>query len=290
MEEWGQRLTAEISSPECTYDKVKLLLEKGVDPCVRYGAQSSAVFICVEKNDHDLLRVLLAYASTGGLEQINDEGLTPLMSASKLGHGECVDALISVFSGKPDAINLSVRGNTALLLACSEGHNDIARALLQAGADSNARDSKGRCPAHVSAVRGNLELLKQLRRFGAVLDVRDDHGNTPMHFCAHTPVIEYLHREGLDPSAKNDQGSTPCDILERLQVNPAVIGSLKALESPLNMKRGLLQHMSARRLLDAIVDDLGWKAVVFVLIVIAVIAWQIAVYMHGGSPFPKYRT
>ena len=91
-------------------------------------------------------------------------------------------------------------------------------------------------------------------------------------------------------SYRNDQGSTPCDILERLQVNPAVIGSLKALESPLNMKRGLLQHMSARRLLDAIVDDLGWKAVVFVLIVIAVIAWQIAVYMHGGSPFPKYRT
>ena len=202
MEELGQRLTAEISSPECTYDKVKLLLEKRVDPCVRYGAQSSAVFLCVEKNDHDLLKVLLAYASADGLERTNDEGLTPLMLASKLGHAECVEALILVFSRTPDALNLSVRGNTALHLACSEGHDDIARALLQAGADPNARDAKGRCPAHVSAVRGNLELLKQLRRFGAVLDVRDDQGNTPMHFCAHTPVLEYLHREGLDPFAK----------------------------------------------------------------------------------------
>eukprot|EP00731_Ephydatia_muelleri_P030855 Em0022g369a len=209
------------------------------------------------------------------------------MLASKLGHAECVEALILVFSRTPDALNLSVRGNTALHLACSEGHDDIARALLQAGADPNARDAKGRCPAHVSAVRGNLELLKQLRRFGAVLDVRDDQGNTPMHFCAHTPILEYLHREGLDPFAKNDQGSTPCDILERLQVNPAVVESLRALQL-FNRNQGL-QQTSARRLLDAIVDDLGWKAIVFVLIFIGVIAWQVAVYMHG-SPFSKYRT
>lgn len=203
MEEWGRELIATINSPECSCEKIKVLLDKGVDPCTQYGTHNSAVVLSVEKNDQDLLKVLLTYASTEGLQRTNDEYLTPLMLASKLGHAECCDTLVAALSRTiPDAINFSIRGNTALLLACTEGHDNIAQTLLEAGADPNARDAKGRCPAHVCAVRGNLELLKQLRRFGAVMDVRDNHGNTPMHFCTHIPILEYLHREGLDPSAK----------------------------------------------------------------------------------------
>lgn len=284
MEEWGRELITEISRPECAYERVKLLLEKGVDPCVQCGVYSSAVFLGVEKNDPALLELLLPYASPDGLQLTNNEGLTPLMLASKLGYAECVDALIA-FSA-PDAINFSVRGNTALHLACSEGHEDIAKTLLEAGADPNARDAKGRHPAHVCAVHGNLELLQQLRRFRAILDVRDNHGNTPMHFCAHIPVLEYLYSEGLDPFAKNDQGSTPCDILERLKVNPAVIGHLRTFQ-PFRGNQGLAHN--AKQLLGAMFDDLGWKAVVFVLIVISVVAWQMAVYLHG-SPFVKQRS
>ncbi|CAJ0937974.1 unnamed protein product, partial [Ranitomeya imitator] len=57
---------------------------------------------------------------------------TPLMEASQEGHLELVKYLLSAGANVHAS---TATGDTALTYACENGHTDVAEALLQAGAD-----------------------------------------------------------------------------------------------------------------------------------------------------------
>lgn len=62
-------------------------------------------------------------------------------------------------------------GYTPLLSACDEGHQSIVAALLDKGADIEARSSDGETPLQIAFTHGDLETMTMLLKRGANLSV-----------------------------------------------------------------------------------------------------------------------
>lgn len=56
---------------------------------------------------------------------------------------------------------------TALMLACKNGHYEVALTLITAGADINAKDIKGKSVAQYAAEGGNIKIMELLLARGA---------------------------------------------------------------------------------------------------------------------------
>jgi ankyrin repeat protein len=95
----------------------------------------------------DLLHLLLQAGADP--VHVSEFGRTPLMIAAQRGHLEIVQCLLQ---RQPSAV-LNARdedGNTALLLAVNECDDEIASALLDAGADATWPMTAPRSSLHVS--------------------------------------------------------------------------------------------------------------------------------------------
>lgn len=114
--------------------------------------------------------------------------------------------------------------NTALTKAIHWGHYEVAKYLVDKGADVKVRNALGR-DAFLSAVKTrSLDLVKYLVKSGKTdLRSKDNEGNTAVHIAADNvdpAMLKYLIEElGLDPGLKNHKGLLPLDILTPLALN-----------------------------------------------------------------------
>jgi ankyrin repeat protein len=72
-------------------------------------------------------------------------------------------------------------GGTPLHWAAWYGHVEIARLLLQNGAEVNAKERNGWTPLHWAAYRGHFDILHLLVENGADLEAKDIHGFRALH-------------------------------------------------------------------------------------------------------------
>ncbi|CAN7991398.1 unnamed protein product [Ixodes pacificus] len=70
-------------------------------------------------------------------------------------------------------------GLTLLHWACDRGHRDVAKLLLDSGADVHAQDQEGQTPLHYASSCGHLDIARLLLERGALLETRDSEGLTP---------------------------------------------------------------------------------------------------------------
>src|SRR6185295_645603 len=82
-------------------------------------------------------------------------GETPLMTASRAGSVPTVTALVA--KGAVVDATEPIAGQTALIWALSEQHNDVARALIEAGASVHKASAAGFTPLMMAARFGNRE-------------------------------------------------------------------------------------------------------------------------------------
>jgi len=90
---------------------------------------------------------------------------------------------------------LKQSGRTPLHLAASRGHLDVARLLVESGADVDARSEFGYTPLHVAAMEGYLDVARLLVESGADVDARDKKGRTPLDLArkgGHREVMKLL--------------------------------------------------------------------------------------------------
>ncbi|UIF89383.1 ankyrin repeat domain-containing protein [Cupriavidus sp. UYPR2.512] len=77
--------------------------------------------------------------------------------------------------------------------------------------------SKGATALHKAAPNDNHEVLKALIDFGAEIDARDAYGHTPLHFAASRRITnsKALVMAGADPDAESKSGVTPSDLISQ---------------------------------------------------------------------------
>ncbi|CAM9089870.1 unnamed protein product, partial [Ectocarpus sp. 12 AP-2014] len=126
---------------------------------------------------------------------------------------------VSFFGKGPDAANEFQE--TPLHLAASKGHAlDAVRAFLDAGAGVNAKaGNNGDCtPLHVAVDRrmSSICTIRALLEGGSDVNVRNDYDHRPLHvacMCINVSAVELLLRWGADEMLKDDDVSTPADVI-----------------------------------------------------------------------------
>ena len=146
----------------------------------------------IENNDIDLVRQLLDNGIDINLR--DSTGNTALMWASQEGHNEIVELLL--IEGA-DVNNIDLDGDTALMLASQEGHTDIMKLLLNSGADPNIQDFDGDTLIMTLSFYGYIENIELLLDSGANTTIRDINGDTALMLASkngHTDIVELLER------------------------------------------------------------------------------------------------
>jgi hemoglobin len=93
------------------------------------------------------------------------------------------------------------------------GGGSVVRALIQSGANVNANDGVKRCTAlHMAARRGNVEVAEALLDCGADIEARDSLGDTPLRRsvnCNKIEVAALLLSRGADRDSRGSKSLTP---------------------------------------------------------------------------------
>ena len=103
-------------------------------------------------------------------------------------------------------------GLTPLHEAAYRGNAEVIPVLVKAGADVNAKNNNGLTPLHEAAYRGNAEVISVLIKVEADVNAKAKYDWTPLHSAAwkgHTKVIPVLVKAGADVNAKTIDGHTP---------------------------------------------------------------------------------
>ncbi len=121
-------------------------------------------------------------------------------------------AQVRLLAGKADLAARDTQGRTALLLATHADHVEIARVLIEAGADVNAKDGLKDTPFLYAGAEGRDEILKLILATGkAKLDDTNRYGGIaliPAAHHGHPTTVAILLEAGLDVDHVNNLGWT----------------------------------------------------------------------------------
>ncbi|XP_043924865.1 ankyrin repeat and KH domain-containing protein 1-like [Protopterus annectens] len=183
----------------------RLLLDSGAQVNMPADSFESPLTLAACGGHVELAALLIERGAN--LEEVNDEGYTPLMEAAREGHEEMVALLLA--QGANINAQTEETQETALTLACCGGFSEVADFLIKAGADIELGCST---PLMEAAQEGHLELVKYLLSAGANVHATTATGDTALTYACengHTDVADVLLQAGADLEHESEGGRTP---------------------------------------------------------------------------------
>jgi len=129
---------------------------------IAHGDQGLALIQAAGENDLTQVQNLLEKGTDVNAK--NNEGVTPLMMGSVMGHVEVVKRLLERGA---DVNAKAGTGSVALMLASIMGHLDAARQLLEKGADVSIKSKDGDTALMAAAAKGHTKIVELLIAHGA---------------------------------------------------------------------------------------------------------------------------
>ena len=184
--------------------RVLLASRAEVDARGRYNV-TPLLCACTSEAGHECAKLLLAAGA--GVNKSRDSGSTPLYAAASNALTETVKLLLGA-NAEVDALMQPVRpsggdlaakmgatgelaarmkyrlGTTPLFAACVNGHLEVVRLLLDAGAEASLPLISGSSALHASAAKGHMQILRLLLSSRADANTAKDDGTTPLSAAA----------------------------------------------------------------------------------------------------------
>ena len=152
----------------------------------------------------------------------DDSNKTALMYASLRGHSDIAKLLID----KGADINAcSDNYDTALILTTTKGNVDIAKLLIKKGANVHQQNNNLKTALMGASFNGNYDLVKLIIDKGAYINLGDKDGNSALTFAVkgwHVDVVKLLLENGADATLKNKNGLTALTYAEKENNNKIV--------------------------------------------------------------------
>ena len=168
----------------------------------------------VRKNDIKEVKALLndGYDNSRLLMMVDEDGNSPLYHAVLMDNLEIAKILIEA-GANVNAEN--GRKDTPLHMASSKATLGMAKLLLQNKANPNATDEGGYTPLHWVALtmsNSRVEFSQTLMEYGADVNLQNKEGCTPLHIAErsdHTDMVEFLLDNGANPTIVDSKGMFP---------------------------------------------------------------------------------
>ena len=168
-------------------------------------------FQAIKQDDETTVAALLARGFDGNTRDAKGQhGLYLAIREKSL---KVAGALVSW--GKINVEARNAADESPLMLAAMGGHLELAKRLIDKGADVN---KTGWTPLHYAATRGHTAVITLLLDHYAYIDASSPNGTTPLMMAAFygTPsAVKVLLEAGADPMIKNDQGLSAIDFAHR---------------------------------------------------------------------------
>ncbi|KXG47156.1 ATPase inhibitor, IATP, mitochondria [Penicillium griseofulvum] len=200
-----------IQSTHCGHaDIVALLLAHGANPHAKggWGLPLDAITLAVAHNKAAVAKILL----DNGVD-VNSTGsrasLLHLAAEKRPTSREAVARVLIEKGAKMESMN-SLK-QTPLQVACQSGSVEVARCLIESGAEFNIRDRSGMSLLHLASSNG-VETAKLLVEKGADIEAKDEKGETPLHVACWSGQVEtaaFLLDKGAKIEAQSTKGNTP---------------------------------------------------------------------------------
>jgi|GEM_PF-5417786 len=161
------------------------------------------------RGHEDIAEKLLEAGASVDLE--DDNAITPLYQASSAGHL----AIVRLFIPKSRDINHSdVRGVTALHIAVKKGQTAVVQELcLSPILQVNKQTKEERETAlWIACSQGHLSTVEILLHQGAAVDIPDNHGVTPLlisSYYGYPGIVRLLLAKGAEVNRPRDNGISP---------------------------------------------------------------------------------
>lgn len=198
----------------------KYLLLLGVLSPGAWASSYDDFFTAIKRNDPDTLASL---AGRGfDLNTLDPNGQHPLYLALRDGSDRAAAYLLSRPEVKVEVRN--AKGESPLMMAALKGKLDLARRLIERGAEVNKPDW---APLHYAATfpgDSSVPMVHLLLEHHAYIDAQSPNGSTPLMMAAlygHAQVVRLLLESGADPLLKNEQGLSAIDFARRAGRNEA---------------------------------------------------------------------
>ena len=169
----------------------QVLIDAGADIETKDVEGHSPLHFACRSGSLDIVKLLVRAGA--GVRVMDYEGHTCLTIAASCGHTETVRYLVGLKEVEVDYAD--DEDGTALHLAADNNHADVVQVLIDAGADIEVKDDRGRSPLLWSCSSGSLAVAKLLVRAGAGFGVTDNYGDTCLTIAAyrgHTETVRYL--------------------------------------------------------------------------------------------------
>ncbi|CAM9287425.1 unnamed protein product, partial [Scytosiphon promiscuus] len=199
-------------------EMARLLLLKGADKDAVQINGATPLHSAARHGSANAAETLLIAGADVNL-RLKWDGLCPLDRAAEFGHSEVMKILI--YSGANINSCIPKSGKTALDTAAGEENNAKAvDVLLDAGANIEARDSKGHTPLHTAAIFARSDSARSLLERGADVNALTLSGASTLILAAPfagdgrtTKVVDLLLRYGADETVTDKLSRRAADVV-----------------------------------------------------------------------------